>query len=472
MVDQQFLEEAEPLVSASHLAGTVRLMDFWTFTPDQRRDILQKAIAEAHIWHFERNLAYRNTVAARGVGPMIHPEDLPLLLRPTAQTFKSYIDILGTPFPSDCPRVFLDWLADQLSIQIPRQRVDQLRSRYGSLETLLSDCERIFADFGLEISTSSGTSGRSTIMVRDQDSINKTVESFYLAFQRYFEMQADHRAVFIMPRKARIAMVRMASFSVKRVGIPDDHIHFTIPFPAAPDMVRIRAGRTYRPGLQGRIERRLLNPFMTWMNEHYVNPQAVQRTIKLMKGVQSRGEKLLLFGGWVQLHAVALELQRTGQVIRLAPGSLLGSGGGLKERYTTPLPAIRADLRRVITLTNGDLLPIKDTYGMAEGNWAAMQCSSANYHIPPWIYAVTLDENGSFISKHDSEGLLAFYDPFGGGKLFPAFFRTADRVRLVNSDSVDYPAQACPCGESGAYIAQDSIQRVDLIEEAGCAAQM
>ena len=30
----------------------------------------------------------------------------------------------------------------------------------------------------------------------------------------------------------------------------------------------------------------------------------------------------------------------------------------------------------------------------------------------------------------------------------------------------------CPCGEDGSYIARDSIQRMDLLEEAGCAAQV
>jgi hypothetical protein len=236
--------------------------------------------------------------------------------------------------------------------------------------------------------------------------------------------------------------------------------------------VRIRAGRTYHPGFQGIVERRLLNPFMNWMNEHYVNRQAVQRTLAFMRQAQSQGEKLLLFGGWVQLHAVALELKRTGQVIHLAPGSLVGSGGGFKENYLSSQATIREDLRQVIKISNGEPLPIKDTYGMAEGNWAAMQCRSGNYHIPPWVYAVTLDENGNFISQPDQPGLLAFFDPFGGGRLFPAFFRTADRMHLVNSDAAEYPTLACPCGESGAYIMQDTIQRVDLIDEAGCAAQI
>jgi hypothetical protein len=472
MIYHQDIVRVEPFVATQDPANGVQLASFWNMAPDRRKSILLEAIVKTHAWHFERNPSYRRTVAARGIGASICLEDLPRLLRPTAQTFKSYIDVLGTPFPQDNPRAFLSWLADQLSIEIPRQRFDQFRGRYGSQEALLSDFERVFADFGLEISTSSGTSGRSTIMVRDQDGINKTVESFYLAFQRYFEMQADHRAVFIMPQKARIAMVRMASFSVRRVGITDDRIHFTIPFPATPDLVRIRAGRTYRPGLPGVFERRLLNPFMTWMNEHYVNSKAVQATIALAKRAQSEGEKLLLFGGWVQLHAVALELQRTRHSLCLAPGSLLGTGGGFKERYPTPPNQIRADLRQVITLADGAPLPIKDTYGMAEGNWAAMQCRAGNYHIPPWVYAVTLDENGVFETKPDNAGLLAFFDPFGGGRLFPSFFRTADRMRLVNSDASNYPLRPCPCGETGAYIAQDSIQRVDLIEEAGCAAQI
>jgi hypothetical protein len=109
---------------------------------------------------------------------------------------------------------------------------------------------------------------------------------------------------------------------------------------------------------------------------------------------------------------------------------------------------------------------------MAEGNWAAMQCTQGNYHIPPWIYAVTLDDDDQFQQASEAAGLLAFFDPFGGGRLFPAFFRTADRVRLVNPAADDDPARRCPCGDPGAYICQDSIQRVDLLDQAGCAAQI
>ena len=78
-----------------------QLADFWAMPPVQRESILLEAIAESHAWHYQRNQAYRHTVAARGVGTTVGPSDLDRLLRPTAQTFKSYIEILGTPFPQE-----------------------------------------------------------------------------------------------------------------------------------------------------------------------------------------------------------------------------------------------------------------------------------------------------------------------------------------------------------------------------------
>jgi hypothetical protein len=227
------------------------------------------------------------------------------------------------------------------------------------------------------------------------------------------------------------------------------------------------------------VERRLWHPFINWMQEYYVTPRAVQVTIDLLAGAETAGEKVLLFGGWVQLHAVARELQQTGRALHLAPGSLLGTGGGLKELYPFTPAQIRQDLARVVVQSNGAPpdapavpVPLRDFYGMAEGNWAAMQCGQGNYHIPPWIYAATLDDDDVLQEGPDTVGLLAFFDPYGGGGLFPAFFKTSDQVRLIQGDGAGDGRLPCPCGETGAYITEDSILRVDLLDEAGCAAQL
>ena len=452
---------------------SLRLHDFWDIPPEDRPGIILEAIRSSHAWHFERNRAYQRIVVARGIGATLDdPADLPLLLRPTAQTFKSYIELLGTPFPQDQPQAFLNWLADQLSIELPAEQFSRFRKSYSTLEGLLKDIEKNFASLGLELSTSSGTSGRSTIMVRNQDSINKTVESFYLAFQRYFGMRAEHRAIFIMPQHSRIAMARMASFSVRRVGLAEDHVHYTIPFAAYPDQVRVRAGRTYREGLQGWVEKRLKNPFMNWAYEHQVMPQAIKKTVRLLEMAQAQGDKVLVFSAWSLLHAVALDFSARHKILKLPAGSVFGTGGGFKERYSYTQEQIRQDLAAVFQFNDGQPVPMGDTYGMAEGNWAAMQCQQGSYHIPPWVYAVTLDQNDNFQAAPDSTGLLAFFDPFGGGQLFPAFFKTADRVRLVNGALAYDPALTCACGDPTAYFTPGSIQRVDLLDEAGCAAQV
>jgi hypothetical protein len=448
------------------------LAKFWEIEPDRRLELLQRAIQDAHAWHYPRNPAYRAAVSGRGVGPVVEPADFPRLLRPTAQTFKSYIDLLGTPFPQDAPLPFVKWLAEQFSVEIPTSRQAGFRPRYRSLEALLQDFERIYADFGFEISTSSGTSGRATIMVRDQESIGLTVESFYLCFQRYFGMQVDHRAIFIMPGQTRIAMARMVSFCLPRIGIPPERCHFTIPFPAYPDQVRVRAGRTYRPGWEGQIEKRLMNPFIHWMSERYVAPRAIGQTLRLLQQAQEQGDKVLLFASWIHLHAIALALLSKKQALRLAPGSLLGTGGGFKELYPHPPAQIQSDLAQAIQIADGSAAPLRDVYGMAEGNWAAMQCQHGSYHLPPWIFAAALDENDRFTQSSDATGLLAFFDPFAGGSLFPAFFKTSDQVRLINASGFYNPSLDCPCGEVGAYITPDSIRRVDLLDEAGCAAQI
>jgi hypothetical protein len=211
---------------------------------------------------------------------------------------------------------------------------------------------------------------------------------------------------------------------------------------------------------------------MNWANDHLATSRTVKQTIRLLNQAETSFDKVLLFGGWVHLHAIARALQVEGRVIHLPLGSLVGTGGGFKELYPFSPAQIRADLAKSIKLENDQPTPMRDVYGMAEGNWAAMQCEHGNYHLPPWIYAVVLDENDRFIEKPDSTGMLAFYDPVGGGNLFPAFFKTADRVRLVNGSNAYDPSLECPCGESGAYLSEGYIQRVDLMEEAGCAAQI
>ena len=109
---------------------------------------------------------------------------------------------------------------------------------------------------------------------------------------------------------------------------------------------------------------------------------------------------------------------------------------------------------------------------MAEANWAAAQCQEGNYHIPPWVYAVIMNDDDLIEESSQATGLLAFYDPLTDLGLYPNFYKTADRMTLINGGSHFQETLVCPCGIQTAYILKDSIARQDRLDEAGCAGQI
>jgi hypothetical protein len=441
------------------------MKEFWDMDPAARDQTLFEGIAAAHAFHYERNTAYRNTVAARGVGRSVLPGEMPRLLRNASQTFTSYVDILGTPFPQDQPAAFTDWLADQVSVDLNPDK-HRFRDRYRSLEGLLKAIEREYNGLGLELLATGGPLGPTTIVPRDRTSAGLAADSFQLCFQRYLDIGAEHIAIFMMPKRTRAPMVRTARSGLQRIGLPPESVHFATRFPARPDQLRVRAGLTYRPGLRGDVERYVSHPLMTALQDRLVDARAVESAIARLIPASAHEEKVLLFGSLGQLHAMAAFLLDSGRTITLAPGSLLGTDGLLRRGWgvrtaggKTPAE-MREDLRQAFRLTDGGPAAVRDIYSVAAANWVAVQCSHGNYHIPPWVHAVTLDDQEEFQTEPRSTGTLAFFDPYGGGELFPAFFRTADRVTLVR-------AGACPCGERGSYLEEDSLRPVDPIGEAG-----
>jgi len=435
---------------------------FYGRTPEERRRLVHESIIESHRYHFERNASYRRTVSARGVGPVIDNSQFARILRPASLTFKSYVASVG-PFPQNDAPGFLAWLNDQLSEPLSvTDRACALRRRYRSLETMIGHIERLFAERGIEIVTSTGTSGRSSFVARDSLSAHSAVASFFTGAQHAWGIRRGTALVFVMPRETRVAMARIARMGTRLMGWDEDTpVDYTMPFRATPDLLRLRAGRFYRPGWAGVIERRLQRPLMLWAGRHLAESRYVACTIECLNEHVRRGRPLLLLGGPAQLHAVSRRAK-----IPLPAGSRVATGGGMKDRYAWSSAQIRVDL---VASFGG--VPVSDVYGMAEANWAAFECASGNHHIPPWVHAVVTDERDKIIDSPDATGMLAFFDPIAGGSLIPPFFQTADRVRLINGGAHHEASIRCACGDDTTYIC-GRIERADLLEEAGCAAQV
>jgi len=455
---------------------SITFQDFYDMHPRQRYDNLLSVIKNSHTYHYQNNVAYRTSVNAKGVGKHISESDLVQILRPTSQVFKSYIDILGTSFPHLKPKEFLEWLQANLSIQLPQIPNNLLKSHYRSLEEFLSLLESSYSDLGVEIGTSSGTTGRATIMVHHKRSADKAAEAYQLAVYSLWGTFNQHQFIFVMPSETRIVMARIARTATARLGL-DTRAHFTIPFSATPDQVRIRSGRLFEPGLKGNVEQRILHPFMVWMNENYVKSKYVNLTINQLEKHAKSKENILLFGGFVQLHHIYQGLVERGyrpnqSGLSFGNESIIGTGGGMKEQYPFTPPQIIQDLQSVLNLDNGQKIPHRDVYGMAEANWAAAQCEEGNYHIPPWVLTAVVNEEDQIVESSTATGLLAFYDPFTDMGLYPHFYKTADRVTLVNGWKKPLETSNCPCGHATAYLLKDSIARQDRLDEAGCAGQI
>ncbi len=443
------------------MSSNLKIEDFFDLKHKERIPLLIEAIFESHKYHFNNNFAYRKTVSARGINDKIDIMSLERLLRPAALTFKSYIERTG-PFPQDHPLLFIKWLNEQLSVPLPSDRFSYLRKKYWTFESLLEHIEKIYADMGIEMVTSSGTSGKASVVLRDKETIEMAIDAFFTGIYKAWGISRGTSLVFVMPEKTRVTMARTASLGTKYLRWTDDAaVYFTMPFKANTDIIRIRSGRVYRNGLMGQIEKRIINPWIAWAYKNLAEPKFMKTTLKALDECIKLGKPLMLLGAATQLHLFAQKYKMT-----FPEGSRIATGGGMKEMYPFTFDQIRQDLK-----TAFGNIPVSDVYGMSEANWAAFECPEGNYHIPPWIYAVVTDNSDKIINSCEATGLLAFFDPVGGGNLLPPFFQTADRVCLVNGGSEYSSDLICPCGQDTAYI-RGSIMRVDLIGEAGCAAQV
>ncbi len=130
------------------------------------------------------------------------------------------------------------------------------------------------------------------------------------------------------------------------------------------------------------------------------------------------------------------------------PDSLVLAGGGnknnvLPEDYMQQLSAFYGNVRRV------------RSYGMTELQGSCLSCEKGNYHVPPWVLPLLLDEPGETLLNADGgvvEGRFSFLDLSLEGRWGGLI--TGDRVRVNFSP--------CECGRSGISVLPDITRYGDL----------
>jgi hypothetical protein len=167
--------------------------------------------------------------------------------------------------------------------------------------------------------------------------------------------------------------------------------------------------------------------------------------------IDNRDKKLLMVGMFATLFKVAETLQSMGYGGKdfHAENSLM-VGGGLKGAVLPP------DYReRILAAFNIAPKRVYHFYSMQELNTHMPRCEEGQYHVPPWLMVLPLDQPGEKLVgafKGEVEGRAAFFDLSHDGRWCGVI--TGDRIKIRYGK--------CACGHEGPTVGPDIVRYSEL----------
>jgi hypothetical protein len=178
--------------------------------------------------------------------------------------------------------------------------------------------------------------------------------------------------------------------------------------------------------------------------------------------ISKRSEKLYITGMWGALYPFAEAVRARGYSAKdFHPENSVYLGGGLKR---AKLPA---DYREYVYETF-NLKPnyIYQMYGMQELGTSMPRCQGGNrYHLPPWLVALPLNKDGDAlvdgVGEGKVEGRAAFFDLSMDGRW----------GGVISGDHIEIDYGTCACGNRSPSIADNVYRYSDLEgdDKIGCA---
>jgi len=316
---------------------------------------------------------------------------------------------------------------------------------------------------GLFISCSSGTTGKSAMLVASQADFDHIARDSVNAVQWGSDIRAgDMRtpagaagAVAYTPRNAINGKAMMDAF------VDPDAPRFVSGLPpvtigSLTKMVLLRkaiADGTARPEeiAQYEAESRSRQEALDRAQEGAVDDI-----------ISKRGERLYITGMWGALYPFAAKVRERGYSgDDFHPQNAIYLGGGLKRAQ---LPDNYREF--VFETFNLHANYIYQMYGMQELNTGFARCKEGGrYHVPPWVVVLPLDKSGDRliddIGHGQVEGRAAFFDLSLDGRW----------GGVISGDHVHVDYEPCVCGTKSPSI-RDDIYRYSDIEgddKIGCA---
>jgi hypothetical protein len=314
---------------------------------------------------------------------------------------------------------------------------------------------------GFFVSCSSGTTGKSAMLVASQKDMDWCRKEAVVAYSWGSGVKpAQDRRIFGMAPIAHVPR-NIATGEAYTAALQDPkYERFVYPVPpitvgGLTQMVVLRksiADGTAKPGEIAAYEE------ISAARQKAVD-EAVGITARAV--VEARRSILHVSGLWAGLYNVAKAVRDLGYSAKdFNPQNSIYVGGGLKR---AKLP----DDYREFVYETFNIQPERNyqNYSMQELQSGMPRCHAGNrYHVPPWVVPLILDKSGDEllpIAKGEYEGRAAFFDLSLDGRW----------GGVISGDKISIDFSPCACGSKGPSIRDDIVRYADLEgdDKIGCA---
>jgi hypothetical protein len=317
------------------------------------------------------------------------------------------------------------------------------------------------ADKGLFVSCSSGTTGKSAMLVASQKDMDWCKKEAVAAYSWGSGVKpAQDRRIFGMAAVAHVAR-NVATGEAYTATMQDpNYERFVYPVPpitvgSLTQMVVLRkaiADGTAKPADIAAFEK------ISAARQKAVD-DAVGITAQAI--VEARRSKIHVTGLWAGLYNVAKAVREMGYSAKdFHPENSIYVGGGLKR---AKLP----DDYREFVYETFNIQPQRSyqNYSMQELHSGMPRCrTGGRYHAPPWVVPLILDKAGDNLlpmTDGEYEGRAAFFDLSLDGRW----------GGVISGDKISIDFSPCACGSKGPSIRDNIVRYADLEgdDKIGCA---
>jgi hypothetical protein len=327
----------------------------------------------------------------------------------------------------------------------------------------IDDWVKACEDAGHFVSCSSGTTGKSAMLVASQADLDFTSEDGVAAVQWGSDIRVGDKRTMVgsggtvayTPRNAAMGKALVAAFAdpaklAQASGTPP------VTIGSITKMIALRkaiADGVAKPGEIAEYEA-----------ESAARQQAIDdaQAAAVENFIEKRGDRLYMSGMWGALYPLAAEIRNRGYSGKdFHPENGIYLGGGLKRAKLPP------DFKEFVYETfNLQSRFIYQMYGMQELGTSMPRCQEGGrYHVPPWLVCLPLNKNGDALApgvgEGQVEGRAAFFDLSLDGRW----------GGVISGDHVHVDFGPCACGNRSPSIRDDIYRYADLEgdDKIGCA---